>query len=121
MRTFGRFSFTLWSLAALAAQASLAATFDKYLAKSISSAPLKLDDVSYEELTATPRNHTTIILLTALEARYGCQLCRDFQAEWEVVGKSWVKGDRAGDTRVLYGTLDFTDGKRTFQKVLRRC
>lgn len=121
MRIFGAFSLTLWSLVIFTAHASLGATFDKYLAKSISSAPLKLNDASYEELTAVPRNHTTIVLLTALGAQFGCQLCRDFQPEWEVVGKSWVKGDRAGDTRVLFGTLDFSNGKETFQKVWKRC
>ena len=92
-------------------------TFEYYHTKSQSSAPLQLDDTSYEELTATPRNHSIIILLTALEARFGCQLCRDFQPEWDLLGKSWAKGDRHGDSRILLGTLDFADGKGTFQKV----
>lgn len=93
-------------------------TFEKYHTKSQSSAPLRLDDASYDELTTTPRNHSVVILLTALEARFGCQLCRDFQPEWDLLGKSWAKGDRRGDSRILLGTLDFADGKGTFQKVL---
>ena len=91
--------------------------FEDYYSKAISSTPLKLDDASYDELTAAPRNYTVAVLLTALEAKFGCQLCRDFQPEWDLVGKNWVKGDRKGTTRVLYGTLDFADGKATFQKV----
>ena len=93
-------------------------TFENYHVRSQSSAPLRLDDASYDELTDTPRNHSVVVLLTALEARFGCQLCRDFQPEWDLLGKSWAKGDRHGDSRILLGTLDFADGKGTFQKVL---
>lgn len=93
--------------------------FEDWHAKLQSSAPLRLDDASYEELTATPRNHSLIVLLTALEARFGCQLCRDFQPEWDLLSKSWARGDRHGESRTLLGTLDFADGKTTFQKVLR--
>ena len=91
--------------------------FDKFHSKALSSSPLKLDDAAYEELTATPRDYSVVVLLTAIEARFGCKLCRDFQPEWEIIGKSWVKGDHRGASRVLFGTLDFADGKGTFQKV----
>jgi oligosaccharyltransferase complex subunit gamma len=94
-------------------------TFEKYHERFISSAPLKLDDLSYEALTTAPRDYGVAILLTALEARFGCALCRDFQPEWDILAKSWAKGDKKGESRMLYGTLDFTDGKATFQKV--RC
>ena len=100
----------------LAAQSSQGDVFEKYHTKS-RSAPLPLDDGSYEELTGIPRNHSIVVLLTALEARFGCQLCRDFQPEWELLSKSWAKGDRHGESRILLGTLDFIDGKGTFQKV----
>jgi len=94
-------------------------TFEKYHERFLSSAPLKLDDVSYEALTTAPRDYGVAILLTALEARFGCALCRDFQPEWDILARSWAKGDKKGETRMLYGTLDFTDGKATFQKVRR--
>ena len=92
--------------------------FEHYHTKSLSSTPLKLDDASYEDLTSLPRNYSTAVILTAIEARFGCQLCRDFQPEWELIGKSWTKGDRNGESRVIFGTLDFLDGKGTFQKVI---
>lgn len=100
-----------------AATKSPAGRFENYHSKSISSATVKLDDASYEDLTRAPRDFSVVVLLTALEARFGCQMCRDFQPEWEVVAKSWIRGDRQGVNRVLYGTLDFADGKATFQKV----
>ena len=92
-------------------------TFEQFHHKFLSSAPLKLDDVSYNALTTAPRDYGVAVLLTALEARFGCALCRDFQPEWDVLAKSWARGDKKGETRMLYGTLDFTDGKATFQKV----
>ena len=95
-------------------------SFQEYHARSQSSAPLRLDDSSYEHITAAPRNHSVIVLLTALEARFGCQLCRDFQPEWDLLGKSWAKGDKNGESRILLGTLDFAEGKETFRKVRTR-
>jgi oligosaccharyltransferase complex subunit gamma len=73
-------------------------------AKSLSVGhPLKLDDGGYASLTRGPR--------------FGCVLCREFQPEWDLLGKSWLKGDKDGQTKLLFGTLDFVDGKNTFQSV----
>lgn len=94
--------------------------FEEYHAISLSSTPIQLDDSSYEDLTSTKRDYTTVVLLTAQDARFGCQLCRDFEPEWHIIARSWIKGDKRGATRVLYGTLDFADGKETFQKVIFR-
>lgn len=118
MKFAGFFITTLLPALCLGAKRPSGGPFEKFHAKSQSSAPLRLDDTSYDELTGTPRNHSVVVLLTALEARFGCQLCRDFQPEWDLLGKSWAKGDRQGDSRILLGTLDFADGKGTFQKVL---
>jgi oligosaccharyltransferase complex subunit gamma len=110
-------SLALLPLLCLGAKKASQGRFEEYYARFQSSAPLRLDDASYDELTAAPRNHSVVVLLTALEARFGCQLCRDFQPEWDILGKSWAKGDRNGESRTLLGTLDFADGKVTFQKV----
>lgn len=79
--------------------------------------PLDLDDSTYEDLTSKPRDYHVAILLTALEARYGCTLCRDFQPEWDLVARSWNKGSKPDGIKMLFGTLDFNRGKNTFQKV----
>ena len=107
----------IFPLICLAAKKNSENRFEAYHSKSLSSSPLKLDDAAYEHLTSAPRDYTVAVLLTALEARYGCQMCRDFHPEWELIAKSWMKGDRRGSNKVLYGTLDFADGKGTFQRV----
>ncbi|KAL8762507.1 MAG: hypothetical protein Q9184_001507 [Pyrenodesmia sp. 2 TL-2023] len=109
----------LFPLSCLATKSRTDGKFEQYHAKfTAGSSPLKLDDASYEKLTAAPRDYSVAVLLTALESRFGCQLCRDFHPEWDVLGKSWIRGDKKGDTRLLFGTLDFAEGKGTFQKLM---
>lgn len=115
---------TLLTTALLAAAPSLAASkkspeerFKAFHAKSLSSTPVKLSDPAYRELTSSPRDYTVAVLLTAMDARYGCQLCREFQPEWELLSKSWIGGDKAGESRLVFGTLDFTDGRDIFMSV----
>ncbi|KAF9696396.1 hypothetical protein EKO04_005585 [Ascochyta lentis] len=117
MRWFQVLTASLLPFTALAAKK----TGDKYTdarAKSLDiGRPLKLDDGGYASLTKGPRDFSVAILLTALETRFGCVLCREFQPEWDLLGKSWIKGDKDGKTRTLFGTLDFLDGKNTFQSL----
>ena len=117
MKAWTLLSLSLLPAACICAKRMSGGIFEQYYGKFQASAPLKLDDTVYEQLTAKPRNHTTAVLLTALETRYGCQMCRDFQPEWDLLGRSWAMGDKSGHTKTLFGTLDFNDGKATFQKV----
>jgi len=117
MRWLQLLTASVLPFAALAAKKPTGDRFDDFRAKSLSSGPLKLDDASYTKLTKAPRDYSVAVLLTALETRFGCVLCREFQPEWDLLGKSWVKGDKNGASRLLYGTLDFVDGKNTFQSV----
>lgn len=119
MRWLQLLTASLLPFTALAAKKSSGDRFNDFRAQSLSHGPLKLDDSSYTQLTKAPRDYSVAILLTALETRFGCTLCREFQPEWDVLGKSWVKGDKKAETRVLFGTLDFVDGKNTFQSVCR--
>lgn len=78
---------------------------------------MKLGDVAYKSLTTVPRDYSVAVLLTAIDARFGCQLCREFQPEWDLLAKSWTKGDKKAESRLLFGTLDFADGRETFMSV----
>lgn len=117
MRLFKALTLSLLPLGAFAAKKTPADKFEQFHSKALSSAPVKLDDSTYGQLTSTPRDYSVAVLLTAMEARFGCQLCRDFQPEWDLLAKSWTKGDKKGESRLIYGTLDFLDGKGTFQSV----
>ncbi|CAN9176297.1 unnamed protein product [Alternaria alternata] len=119
MRWLNLLTASLLPFTALAAKKPTGDRFNDARAKSLSIGhPLKLDDASYAQLTKSPRDYGVAILLTALEPRFGCMLCRDFQPEWDLLGKSWMKGDKDGATRLVFGTLDFVDGKNVFQSMM---
>lgn len=103
---------TLSLSAASAKKASSA--FDVYHKK---PSPVILNEQSYDEITSAPRDYYAALVLTALDAKYACGICRDFSPEWEVIAKSWQKGDKKGEHRLLFGTLDFDQGRNVFLKV----
>ena len=104
-------------LASLAAKKTPASTYDTYLAKQSSSAPVEIDEQGYNDLTTGQRDYSVAVLLTARHAKYACQICRDFDADWSIIGRSWQKGDRKGESRVLLTTVDFDTARNVFMKV----
>jgi oligosaccharyltransferase complex subunit gamma len=118
MRVFQALTLFLLPFGTLASKKSTKDAFKEFHAKQLSSgAALRLNDDLYGKLTAAPRNYSASVLLTAMDARYGCQMCREFQPEWDVLSKSWIKGDKPGNSRLVFGTLDFNEGSDTFKKV----
>lgn len=102
------------SLLALSVAAD--STYETFAPKQRSGA-LKLNDQLYRKLTQAPRDHSVAVLLTARDGKYGCALCQEFQPEFEVLAKSWSNGDKEGQSRLLFGTLDVDNGRETFQSV----
>lgn len=90
--------------------------FERYQSLS-RSGPVDLDNASFKELTTAPRDYYAAVILTALDARYGCAMCREFDSEWDLLTRSWNKGTRLDGLKVVFGTLDFEHGKEVFQKV----
>ncbi|OJD37136.1 oligosaccharyl transferase subunit [Diplodia corticola] len=116
MRILSLVTQLLLPLSALAAKKAPAQ--DRFLSARAQSTPLQLDDGSFNELTSAPRDYAVAVLLTALEPRFGCAMCQDFQPEWSLLSKSWTKGDKQGESRLVFATLDFVDGKATFQSLM---
>ncbi|EPS37941.1 hypothetical protein H072_8343 [Dactylellina haptotyla CBS 200.50] len=75
-----------------------------------------LNDQLFAEVTVPPRNYTTVVLFTALDQRFGCVLCREFQPEFDLLASSWHQ-DHPKSDGLLIGVLDFTVGKATFQRL----
>lgn len=118
MRWLQLLTASLLPFISLAAKKSSGDKYTDARAKSLSvGGPLKLDDGGYASLTKAPRDYSVAVLLNALAPQFGCQLCREFQPEWEILGKSWMKGDKKGESRLIFATLDFADGRNTFQSV----
>lgn len=77
---------------------------------------ITLDDSLYDQIAKAPRDYTAVVLLTALDQRYGCALCRDFHPDFELMAKSSY-GKQGPDSKLFFGSLDFGVGRATFQKV----
>lgn len=104
----------LLPLVSLAAKPSASDRYTKFSTRAQSTNPVKLNDEVYGQLTRAPRDYAVAVLLTALEPRLGCKLCTEFQPEWDILAKSWKK---KSDGRLIFGTLDFQNGKDTFKSV----
>ncbi|KAJ9648934.1 oligosaccharyl transferase subunit ost3/OST6 [Coniosporium tulheliwenetii] len=102
MRILQTLAGLLLPLTALAAKKPTEDRFSEFRTKSQAATPIKLNDDLYTQLTTAPRDYAVAVLLTALESRFGCQLCREFQPEWDLLARSWTKG-----TRIRF---DFTMG-----------
>lgn len=98
-------------------KASSEQRFNEFHAMAKGGPAITLKDKSFRSLTGSPRDYSVAVLLTAMEARVGCHLCKEFQPEWNLVSKSWASGDRKGESRLILGTLDFADGRDVFVSV----
>lgn len=85
--------------------------------QALASSPIILDDASYKKATAVPRDYSIAVLLTAQDPRFGCQMCREFGPEWDMLSRQWTKGDKAGKSQLILSLLDFNDGRDTFLSV----
>jgi oligosaccharyltransferase complex subunit gamma len=94
-----------------------AVTTSKFDTLKTQSFPIELDEKSYADLTTAPRDYSLAVLLTARDAKYACGICKEFDPEWSIIGRSWSKGDRSGEKRVALTTLDFDQGRNVFMKV----
>jgi oligosaccharyltransferase complex subunit gamma len=95
---------------ATAAQANV----DRFASSISKTYPIKLDDAKFSAITSAPRDYAVLVLLTAMERKFGCQACVDFQPDWDVLARSWQRGDKKGESRLVFATLDFVDGKESF-------
>jgi oligosaccharyltransferase complex subunit gamma len=89
---------------------------DPYKDNISKSQPVALDDSSFRTLTTGSRDYTVAVLLTAMKPQYGCAMCREFAPDWDLLAKTWTKS-KSKDSKMIFGTLDFVDGKQTFQAV----
>ena len=79
---------------------------------------IALNESLYDELTSKPRDYYVAIVFTATDARFGCILCREFQPEWELIVQTWNKGRKPEGLDLVFGTLDFLNGRSIFQRLM---
>ncbi|KAJ7618660.1 hypothetical protein FB45DRAFT_1063265 [Roridomyces roridus] len=78
---------------------------------------IKLDTSSYELLMNPNRHWSASIHFTALNPRFGCSQCKQFDPSWKAVASSWMKTTKASRDNHFFGTLDFDDGQHVFSEL----
>ncbi|KAK9467581.1 hypothetical protein V1512DRAFT_205796 [Lipomyces arxii] len=88
------------------------------LLKSSSARPglIRLSDKNFDSVVSAPRDYGLVVLITAEAPQMGCQLCRQFAPDFNLVVHSWNVDHKNGDG-LYFGILDFKDGQKTFQKL----
>ncbi|KII88486.1 hypothetical protein PLICRDRAFT_54324 [Plicaturopsis crispa FD-325 SS-3] len=78
---------------------------------------IKLDEKSFDLLTAPKRNWSASIQLTALDKRRRCTPCREFEPSFITVAKAWSTVPAAERDNHFFATLDFDDSNAVFQRL----
>ncbi|CAD6563727.1 MAG: oligosaccharyl transferase subunit ost3/OST6 [Cyphobasidiales sp. Tagirdzhanova-0007] len=76
----------------------------------------------YDELLSptTPRNYSASVILTALDPKYGCVPCRQFDKEHKDVARQWWsrnKRNKNEQSRHFFAVLDFEAGQDVFRRL----
>lgn len=77
-----------------------------------------LNTVAFKELVkAPPRNYSVILMLTALDPRRACAICRAAADEYEVVANSWLLSTFQEETKpnIFFALADFDYAEEVFQ------
>ena len=104
------------SAAAAATGNGMLAKFSALASTKAKSGVVHLTNELYADLVDGPRNYTAVVLLTALNPKFGCNLCKEFQPEYELLATSWQRSHKKGD-KLFFTSLDFSNGRDTFVKV----
>lgn len=111
--------FAASSIALVAASASTSPTkLERAQALTLKSKDglIEFNNEIYADIITKPRDYSVMVLLTAMDPRYQCQMCKIFDPEYRLLAKSWNKKNANGGD-LFFGVLDFQNGKETFNKV----
>ncbi|KAL1744048.1 hypothetical protein HDZ31DRAFT_64460 [Schizophyllum fasciatum] len=78
---------------------------------------IRLDDKTYDLLTAPQRNWSATVLFTAMDKRRRCGPCREFDPSWNAVAKSWKSVPAEQRDEHFFGVIDFDENPATFTKL----
>ena len=85
------------------------------------SSPNKILDLKassdFDDLTASPRNYSISLLLTAVDSGVSCGPCLAFQPSYENLAKGFAKVKGGAPDRHMFASLEFKNGREVFQKV----
>ncbi|KAL1728711.1 hypothetical protein EV714DRAFT_252376 [Schizophyllum commune] len=116
MRAFKLLALLLAPLA-LAAKAVLSPHEQLKALADASDGVIRLDDKTYDLLTAPQRNWSATVLFTAMDKRRRCGPCREFDPAWNAVAKSWKSVPEEQRDEHFFAVIDFDENPATFTKL----
>lgn len=78
---------------------------------------IKLDERTFDLLTAPSRNWSAAVQFTAMDARRRCAPCKEFDPSFYAVAKAWNTAPQADRDSHFFATVDFDDAPTVFQKL----
>ncbi|KAG5518230.1 hypothetical protein PMAC_003026 [Pneumocystis sp. 'macacae'] len=77
---------------------------------------IQLDSKSMNSVITKQRNYTMVIMFTATEEQYNCNLCKKLEPIFKLVAKSQYKTYPKSE-ELFFGILEFSDGPEVFEKL----
>ncbi|KAM0789294.1 hypothetical protein ACM66B_000134 [Microbotryomycetes sp. NB124-2] len=78
---------------------------------------VSLNSALYDEITATPRDYSVSVVLTAMSPQFKCAPCQLMQPEYDLVARQWKKQSRSDDNEHFFAVLDFVNGQEIYQRM----
>ncbi|KAI0093954.1 oligosaccharyl transferase subunit OST3/OST6 family [Irpex rosettiformis] len=78
---------------------------------------IKLDERTYDSLTASDREWSATIVFTALDTRRKCGPCKQFQPSFEAVAQAWNKVPATSRNEHFFAIADFDEAPKIFTKL----
>ncbi|KAF5103863.1 hypothetical protein D0Z03_000039 [Geotrichum reessii] len=79
---------------------------------------IHLTDKTFETVVNGPRDYDLVLLLTAVDIRYGCQFCKALEPEFDIVANSWhgsqAKGTHGG---LVFAIADLSRTPEAFKSL----
>jgi len=64
---------------------------------------------------SSPRNYSTVLMLTALAPQRQCGICKEVNQEFQILASSWKYSSGFASNRLFFAMVDFDDGSDVFQ------
>lgn len=76
---------------------------------------IRLDFEKFKHyVKSAPRNYTIVVMLTALNAARGCQICGPANAEYQIVAQSW-RYSAQFNNKLFFAMVDFDEASDVFK------
>ncbi|KAG8884694.1 oligosaccharyl transferase subunit ost3/OST6, partial [Tulasnella sp. 403] len=77
---------------------------------------IKLNSKTFDAITASNRDWSVAVQLTALGPQMKCEPCSIFKPNYDAVAQAWRKVPKEKRDYHFFATLDFSEGQEVFRR-----